>query len=176
VTVFIGIMVTLALILSFTSFTFAMETRARDTKTGISVPQEIKDRKEQLKNLFAEAKSIREKLKAIKGEVKERVAQIKDTFANMSGEEKAEAKEKLKALKAVIEADRLEIKVIRSQLKTMTEQMKVYRVQLKEAMGAKDYTKVSAILDSMIKLKTEKNTKLNQLMELKKNMIEKIKI
>lgn len=168
--------VALAVTLSLTSVAFAAETAAGTEKAArVSVPQEIKDKKEQLVKLYQEARSLREKLQSTKGVIRDGLAAIKDTFEGLNEEEKAEAKVVLKALREGLKSDRAEVKAVRSELVSMTERMRAFRTELKAAMAAKDYTKAATLLDNMIQLKGEKNAKLKQLVELRDRMLDKVK-
>ena len=171
----ISIIIALVMALSIGSFAFAEESTPGDKVTKAAVPQEIKDKKAQLKLLFDEAKAIRSQLEATRGQVKTRLTELRTEFKNMTGEEKAAAKEKLLALKEIIKADRAEIEALRVQLRLKTEAMKANWSKLKEAMKAGNYDVADLILEDMLQIKPTKNVDLEKILEIRIKMLEEVR-
>lgn len=172
-------LVTLAIVLvmslSVGSFAFAAEAAPANTPAKAAVPQEIKDKKVQLKALFDTAKATRAGIKDTRDQVKAILAKIKTDIKNMTGEEKAAAKAELMAMKEKIKADSTEITALRAELKAKRELMKTNRVQLKEEVKAADYDTASTTLDNMLKIKAEKNADLVKLLDLRIKALDAIK-
>ena len=171
----ISIIIALVMALSIGSFAFAEESTPGDTKTKAIAPQEIKDKKAQLKLLFDEAKAIRSQLEATKGQVRTRLTELKTEYKNMTGEEKAAAKEKLLELKEIIKADRAEIEALRVQLRLKTEAMKANWSKLKEAMKAGNYDVADLTLEDMLQIKPTKNVDLEKILEIRIKMLEEVR-
>jgi peptidoglycan hydrolase CwlO-like protein len=170
----ISIIIALVMTLSISSIAFAEETTPGNTDTKVTVPQEIKDKKAQLKALFEEAKAIGSQLEATRGQVRSRLAEMKDKLKSMTKEVKAAAKEEFLALKEIIKADRAEIEALRAKLRLKTEAMQANRTQLREAMKADNYDTAEFILDDMLQIKADKNTDLENILELRLKMLDAV--
>lgn len=177
----VSIIIAVVLTLSVSSFAFAAgeESAGTAVKTGTAekaaIPQEIKDKRADLKALFEKAKAIRSDIEATRGKVKARLAEIKAEFKNMTPEEKKAAKADLQALRAKLKDYRSQIEAIRADLKAKTEAMATNRTQLKEAVKSASYDTAGSILDTMLKIKAEKNTDLEKLLDTRIKMLDEMK-
>lgn len=170
----ISIIIALVMVLSISSFAFAEENTSGNTETKAAVPQEIKDKKAQLKVLFEEAKAIRSQLEVTKGQMKTHLTEMKAEYKNMTGEEKAAAKENFLSLKEIIKADRAEIEALRVQLRLKTEAMRANWTKLKEAMKAGNYDVADLTLENMLEIKPAKNIDLAKILEIRMKMLEEV--
>lgn len=171
----ISIIIALVMTMSISSFAFAEESTPAATGSKAAVPQELKDKKVQLKTLFEEAKSIRNQLETLRGQVKTHLEVLRAALKNMAKEEKVAAKEHIIELREKIKDERAEIEALRAQLRLKTEAMQANRNELKEAIKGSDYITASLILDEMIQIKTEKNTDLRKILDLKSKIIDEVK-
>jgi chromosome segregation ATPase len=177
----ISIAIALVMSLSISSFAFAGEatTGTAPVKTSepakAAVPQEIKDKKVQLKALFDKAKSTRSELETTKSQIKAIVAKTKADIKSMTAEEKAAAKAELLALKEKIKANKTEIEALGAELKAKRELMSTNRTQLKEAIKATNFDIAGVTLDTMLKVKAEKNADLEKLLDLRIKTLDAIK-
>lgn len=171
----ISIIAALVMTFSISSFAFAEEVTPGTTVTKAAVPQEIKDKRAQLKVLFDEAKAIRSELEATRGQIRTRLDDLKAKLKDMNKEERAAAKEALLALKEKIKADRAEIESLRAQLRLKHDAMTAKRSLLKEAMKAGNYDTAGSTLNDMFQIKTDKNTDLDALLELKIKILDEFK-
>jgi TolA-binding protein len=177
----LSIIIMLAVTLSVTTFAFAEDNSSvgatgstvgnTAVKANTAIPQEILDKRAQLKTLYDEAKSIRGELIALQGQVRSKLVELRTELKNLPKEDRAAAREHLKLLNKNISAERSEAEVLRSQLKSETVTMQAFRAQLKVAIKAKDFGKAATILDGMISQKTTKNADLNKLLDIRNSML-----
>lgn len=171
----ISIVIATVMSLSISSFAFAAEAAPADTKTKAAIPQDIKDKKVQLKALFDSAKATRGGLKSTNDQIKAVLAAMKADIKDMTPEEKAAAKAELVALKEKIKTDSTEAKALRDDLKAKGELMASNRTQLKASVKAADFDAAGTILDTMLNVKTEKNADLVKLLDLRIKALDAIK-
>lgn len=170
-----SIIFVLFIALSINSFVFAEESLSGNTGTKATVPQEIKDKRDQLRVLFDEAKAIKSQLEATKGQLKTRMSELRTGFKSMSEEDKAAAKEKFLELKVKISAYKAEIKTLRVQLHLKTEAMKLNWIKLREAMKALNFDAAGLTLDDMLQIKPSKNADLAKVLEIRTNILEELR-
>lgn len=171
----ISIIIALVMSMSISSFAFAEKGTTPAAGSKAEVPQELKDKKAQLKALFEEAKSIRSELETLKGQIRTHLAELRDVLKDMPKEEKAAAKEHIKELWGNIKNERTQIEALRAQLKLKTEAMQVHRAELKDAVKGAEYDTAISIIDKMIQIRTEKISDLQNILDLKNKMIDEVK-
>lgn len=171
----ITVIIALVMTMSMSSFAFAEENTSPTTRTKAAVPQELTDKKAQLKALFEDAKSIRSELETLKGQLRIHMTELRDALEDMQKEEKAAAKEHIKELWGKIKDERAEIEALRAQLKLKREAMLAHRTELKEAVKSANYDTAISILNEMIQIKTEKYADLRNMLDLKTKMIDEVK-
>ncbi len=171
----VTLVIALVMSLSVGSFAFAAEAAPADKPAKAAVPQEIKDKKVQLKALFEVSKATRSELETTLSQIKASLAKIKADIKGMTAEEKAAAKVELKALKEKIQVNKAEIEALRADLKVKTELMKTNRTQLRSAVKASDFDTAGTTLDTMLKIKAEKNIDLEKLLDLRIKALDEIK-
>jgi len=107
-----------------------------------------------IRGLFKEAKAMRIELLRTKWAIREKIAG------------------KWRSFKEAVKPIREEAKTIVDEMKVQHKSMKDLRSQLKEAVKARDREQAAAILEQMIDVKTDKNSNLSRLVELRKEIMD----
>lgn len=118
----------------------------------------------ELKQLKTDNEAIQAKDKAVNQEIKSKKDSLKTSLKNMT---KTDRKAYVANLQAQISPVRASIKSLNDDITALRDQRKAQVANLKDAYKAKDETKISAVLNSIVDLQKQINNKLNQVMELK---------
>ena len=147
----------------------AFRNRLKELNTELrqAIDEKNKDKINEIREAIKELKETIEEKKSEYAEIREKINEEKEFLKSL--------RDQFLSLKEELEPYKVQAAAIIEELKSQTEQMIQYRSELKAAMEAQDYTKASEILDNMIKLKTEKNTNLQKLIDIKNTVAEIIK-
>lgn len=123
--------------------------KAKVEKVRKEIPQELKDKKEVLQQLDAQAKKMVEELKAAKGEAKNK---LKEGLTKIDPAKIKEARVKAEEAKKAYES-----------------KFKDLHLQLKTAIKERNKEKVNAIMDEVTKVEQEQKAKRDELLKLKED-------
>lgn len=157
----------------------AVTSGANSSNTTATPKVTVKALKEKFADLIGELKQLKTdndaviaKNKAANDEIKSKWGTIKESLKDKT---KAEKKAYLANLKTQVEPDRAAIKSLNSDITALRDQRKAQVANLKDAYKAKDETKISAALNSIIDFQKQIIAKHNLIVDNKNKILELLK-
>lgn len=175
------IALSLCVLISVLTVTLAQGTNSQQTppeqkieKVKKSIPQELKDKREILKELNKETSNLYLELKSKKsenaGKLKDLHQQLKAAIKERNKEQVSNIMDDIIQQEQGLKAKREDQKNIFGELKAMRDTMKDYTSELKGYIQSKDYSKAEYVLDKMIELRKGINSTLTNVIEIKEQI------
>lgn len=140
--------------------------------TNKSLKAKFGDLISQLQQLKTDNEAIQARDKAVNQEIKSKWDSLK---ATLKSKNKADRKAYVSNLQSQLNPLRTSIKSLKDDITALRDQRKTQVTNLKDAYKAKDETKISSSLNSIIDLQKQINDKLNSILDLKTKISELLK-
>lgn len=179
---------TLVFTLAFSASVFAAEALSNDQQSNTNIIAAVQNSKlttgtgnkafkSKFSDLYSQLETLRNESKAVRTDIKAEAQENKSQWKSLkeaAAGDKA-ARKALKEKRVKVEPLQAQVKTLRSDVKALNSQKASQWTELKNAVKAKDETKASAALTSIIDLKKQIIEKEKSILGLKKQILELIK-